>query len=149
MRSEAGLAELAQQIEADLRAIRQTMRKPLAVAIARGELTAPQLSIMQILIRSDGLTLKDLSRQAALAHSTVSGIVDRLEKRGMVIRQPDSEDGRCTRIAVTAAVSNFVRDKLPELTVRPLVEGLRRATPAQRRKVSEGLRTLRSVLADE
>ena len=125
------------------------MRKPLAAAIARGELTAPQRSILRILVSSDGLTLKELSRQAALAHSTVSGIVDRLEKRGMVIRRLDREDGRCSRIVVTAPVRNFVRDKLPDLIIQPLVEGLRRATPAQRTRISEGLRALRRALAGE
>jgi DNA-binding MarR family transcriptional regulator len=107
---------------------------------------------MQILVRLDGsggLTLKELSRQAALAHSTVSGIVDRLEKRGLVIRQTDGEDARRSRITVTEPVRNFVCEQLPDLTMRPLLEGLRRATPAQRTKISEGLRALRSVLAGE
>jgi DNA-binding MarR family transcriptional regulator len=140
------IAELAQEIEADLRAIQQTMRKPLAAANARGKLTAPQRSIMQILVRSEGLSLKELSRQAALAHSTVSGIIDRLERRGMVIRQPDNEDGRCSRIVVTEPVRDFVRNKLPDLTTQPLVKGLRRASLAERRKISEGLRSLRYLL---
>jgi len=36
------------------------------------------------LVDSGGLSLKLLSEKVSLAHSTVSGIVDRLEKRGMV-----------------------------------------------------------------
>jgi DNA-binding MarR family transcriptional regulator len=142
----AGLTEVAEEIDRDLRAIRRTLQRPLAAEIARGELTAPQRGIMQILVRSDGLSLKELSRQAGLAHSTVSGIVDRLEKRGMVAREPDAGDGRRSRIAVSAAVREFVRDKLPEIAVQPLVEALERASPGQRRKIVEGLRTLRRLL---
>ena len=37
---------------------------------------------MRIVVRNDGISLKELSAAVNLAHSTVSGIVDRLEKRG-------------------------------------------------------------------
>jgi len=50
MKNERELAEMAQQIDAYLRAIRRELRKPLATEIARGELTAPQRNIMQILV---------------------------------------------------------------------------------------------------
>lgn len=142
------LAKIAQEIDGDLRAIRRTIGKPLADAVARGEPTAPQRGIMQILVRTDGLSLKDLSRQAGLAHSTVSGIVDRLEKRGMATRQADPEDGRFSRIVVTDAVREFLHEKLPELNVQPLVDALHRASPAQRKKIVAGLRTLRRVLEE-
>jgi DNA-binding MarR family transcriptional regulator len=140
------LIDMGQEIDRDLREIRRALRRPLAAEIARGELTAPQRAIMQILVRTDGLSLKELSRQAGLAHSTVSGIVDRLEQRGMVVRQADAEDGRSSRIVVTEVVREFVRDKLPRLAMQPLVDALRRASPGQRAKIVAGLRTLRRVL---
>jgi DNA-binding MarR family transcriptional regulator len=147
MNKRRGLTEMAQDIDRELRAIRSALRKPLDAAIARGELTGPQRGIMEILVRSDGLSLKELSRQAELAHSTVSGIVDRLEKRGMVTRQADAEDGRLSRIAVTGEVREFVRDKLPGIAIAPLAGALRHATPGQRARIVDGLRTLRRVLA--
>jgi DNA-binding MarR family transcriptional regulator len=42
--------------------------------------------VMQALVQSEGLSLKQLSAQVSLAQSTVSGIVDRLQARGMVVR---------------------------------------------------------------
>lgn len=147
MKNERELAELAQEIDSHLRAIRRTLRKPLTAAITRGDLTALQRGIMHILVRAEGLCLMELSRRAELARSTVSGIVYRLEKHGMVIRQPDSEDGRFSRIAVTDPVRSFVRDKLPELTMQPLLEAVRRARPGQRaKKIITGLRTLHRAL---
>ena len=139
---------MAQEIDGNLREIQRALRKPLSAAIARGELTAPQRAIMAILARSDGLSLKEVSKQAGLAHSTVSGIVDRLAKRGMVARKVDETDGRFTRILVTEVVREFVRDKLPELAIQPLVDALERAGPAQRKNIVEGLRTLRSALGE-
>jgi len=149
MRKQRDVHDLAQEIDSSLREIQRALRKPLSAAIARGELTAPQRAIMAILVRSDGLSLKELSRRAGLAHSTVSGIVDRLEKREMVTRQPDETDGRFSRIVVTDVVREFVRDKLPELAIQPLLGALERASPAQRKRILAGLRTLRGVLEQD
>ena len=64
-------------------------------------LTLPQRNVMQVLVQSDGLSLKELSKQVGLAHATVSGIVDRLEKRGLVERRQDASDGRFTKIMIS------------------------------------------------
>jgi DNA-binding MarR family transcriptional regulator len=146
MKKKAQLIELAREIDAHLRAIRRALREPLAAAIAQGGLTPPQRHIMQILVATDGLSLKELSRRAELSHSTVSGIMDRLEKRGLVKRHRDSRDRRRSRILATEKVRNFVREKLPELTVQPLVAGLRRVKPRERTAILEGLQTLRRAI---
>jgi DNA-binding MarR family transcriptional regulator len=146
MKKPRDLTALAREIDGNLRAIRRTLRKPLASEIARGDLTVPQRNIMEILVHSDGLSLKELSGQAGLAHSTVSGIVDRLEKRGMLARQADVKDARFSRIVVTDEVREFVREKIPALAMQPLVTALHRASPGQRARIVQGLRTLRRVL---
>src|SRR5260370_34550614 len=76
----AEIAAQAQRMERDLSVIRRTLRKPLEAEVAKGELTVPQSAVMQVVVRQNGISLKDLSREVSLAHSTVSGIVDRLEK---------------------------------------------------------------------
>jgi DNA-binding MarR family transcriptional regulator len=149
MKKERELTDLANEIDAHLRAIRRELRQPLTSVIARGELTAPQRNVVQILVGADALSLKELSRRAELAHSTVSGIVDRLEKRGLVARQPDPKDGRFSRIAVTGPVRNFVEKDLPKLTAGPLLKALRRSSPGQRAKIIDGLRTLHRALGDD
>ena len=80
------------------------MRQPIEEEAARAGITLPQQNVMQVLIRSDGLSLKELSKQVGLAHATVSGIVDRLEKRGMVVRRQNPEDRRFTKIMISDAV---------------------------------------------
>ena len=87
-------AQLAAEVERDLRAVRQLLRRPVEALIARGGLTGPQQAAMSIVVRSGGVSLTDLSRELGLAHSTVSGIVDRLEKRGLVERRTDGADRR-------------------------------------------------------
>jgi DNA-binding MarR family transcriptional regulator len=140
------LATLAQEINRDLQAIRGMLRRPLQAEIARGNLTGPQQSAMSALVRSGAMSLKELSSHLGLAHSTTSGIVDRLEKRGMVERQPDSADRRLTRIAATRDVKEFVKNVMPGLGVAPLLSAMRRAKPAQRDAILQGVKTLRHLL---
>jgi DNA-binding MarR family transcriptional regulator len=140
------LEHMAEEIDLHLRTVRQVLRRPVEAEFARGGLTGPQRSVMHVVVQSDGVSLKDLSKQVGLAHSTVSGIVDRLEKQGLLERKPDAGDGRISRIAASKAVRDFLRDTLPNLTIHPLVEALRRAKPAERIQIVEGLRTLRRVV---
>ena len=140
---------MAQEIDEHLRRVRQVLRQPLDTEIARGGLTGPQRSVMQALVHANGMSLKDLSRSVGLAHSTVSGIVDRLAKKRLVTRQTDKKDRRLSRIVPSKQVRDYVRDKLPALTIHPLLEALQRTKPAERTVILDGLRALRRAVETE
>ena len=140
---------MAQEIDEHLRRVRQVLRQPLDTEIARGGLTGPQRSVMQALVHANGMSLKDLSRSVGLAHSTVSGIVDRLAKKRLVTRQTDKKDRRLSRIVPSKQVRDYVRDKLPALTIHPLLEALQRTKPADRTVILDGLRALRRAVETE
>lgn len=140
------LTGLAQEVNRDLQAIRGMLRRPLQAEIARGNLTGPQQSVMAALIQAGPMSLKELARHLELAHSTTSGIVDRLEKRGMVKRQVDSADRRLTRIAATREVEDFVKNTMPELGTAPLLAAMRRGKPPEREAIVQGVKMLRKLL---
>lgn len=140
------IALLAQRLERDLSVIRRALRKQLEAEVARGELTVPQAATMRVVVHDPGISLKDLSRQVSLAHSTVSGIIDRLQKRGLIERRPDPVDGRISRIYPAAPVVEFVRDRLPLLTSGPLEGALLRATQQERSEIVRALHRLRELL---
>jgi DNA-binding MarR family transcriptional regulator len=146
MAKETNLTGMAQEIEGHMRAIRQILRRPVEAEFARGNLTGPQRSVMQALFQAGGLSLKELSRSVGLAHSTVSGIVDRLQKRGMAERRTNPADGRASTIVVTGMVRDYMRDMYPAIALHPVTAALRRAKPAERTAIVEGLRTLRRVV---
>jgi DNA-binding MarR family transcriptional regulator len=146
MGKEQKLTAMAQEIDGHLRAVRQVLRQPVEAQFARGGLTGPQRSVMQALYHSEGLSLKELSRQVGLAHSTVSGIVDRLEARDLLERRPNETDRRATTIVVGKTVRDFMRDTLPAIAIHPIVAALKRAKPAERTAILEGLRMLRRLL---
>ena len=138
--------KLAQEVDQHLGIIRQRLREPLETEFARGGLTAPQRMVMQALVQSEGLSLKQLSAQVSLAHSTVSGIVDRLQVRGFVLRRRDEADGRATVIAPSAEVRDFLSNRMPELAISPLTKALRGASKSEQATVLRGLRKLRALI---
>jgi DNA-binding MarR family transcriptional regulator len=140
------LAEQAAQIDRDLSGIKRALRKPLDAEVSKGELTVPQKAAMAVIVRHHGISLKDLSREVSLAHSTVSGIVDRLEKRGMLVRRQDPQDGRITRVHPSSVVEAFVRDRIPILAQGPLQGALARATEKERAAIAKSLKRLRELL---
>jgi DNA-binding MarR family transcriptional regulator len=142
-------AVLAERIARDLNAIRRVLRKPLEAELVKNQLTVPQVTVLTIVARQPGITLKELSHEVNLAHSTVSGIVDRLEKRELVERRADSADGRVSRIYPSEQVTGFIRDRVPVLGAGPLEAALRRAMRVERVAISRALEKLRSLLEDE
>jgi DNA-binding MarR family transcriptional regulator len=147
-KKEDALRALAQDLEARLLGIRRKMRQRLEAEYARGEVTGPQRLVMQALVGSQGMSLKDLSAKVSLAHSTVSGIVDRLEKRGFLNRKVLESDHRVTQITVSKAVREFLEKQAPDLTLHPLLNAMRRASKAERIVVRQGLETLERLMEE-
>lgn len=143
------LGAQVEKMEQDLGAIRRALRRPLDAEVAKGELTAPQTAVMREVVRSEGINLRDLSRAVSLAHSTVSGIVDRLEKRGLIERRLDQNDGRVSCIYPTAPVRKFVRERIPKLNRGPLLAALGRASERERNTIGVALRRLRELLEEQ
>src|SRR5215831_298013 len=143
---EAELRQLALELEQHLTEIRQEIRRPVEAEFAKGGLTGPQRSVMQALVRSDGRSLKELTAQVGLAHSTVSGTVDRLEKRGLVERKPNLNDRRHTRIVVSGEVREFMEKKYPVIAAHPLYDVLHAAEATERYAIVTGIRILRRLI---
>ena len=137
---------MAETVERHLREIREIIRRPLENEFARGQLTAPQTSVMQAIFHSQGMTLKDLCRRVGLAHSTTSGIVDRLAARGLLERKASTTDRRFTIIDATPVVRQFMAKQAPRLLAQPLLSALRRASSAERELILGGLEALQRVL---
>jgi DNA-binding MarR family transcriptional regulator len=49
----------------------------------------------------DGLKVSDIARASGLETSTMTGLLDRMERDGLVTRTPDSKDRRTLRIYLT------------------------------------------------
>jgi DNA-binding MarR family transcriptional regulator len=75
-----------------------------AARIRLGELGAwpGHIPLLLGLIEEDGLLQKDLVQRSKMEQPTVAEHLKRLEKKGFIIRRPDANDGRASRIYLTA-----------------------------------------------
>ena len=148
--------EDAARIEAHLRAVRKVLRESIWSEARRYPvpLTPPQVLALRILVdhlreAGQGLSLSELSRRMGLAHSTVSGIVTRLERRGLLRRATRPEDRRFVTIELTQPVREWLDRELPSSRLRPLTAAIGRATGQERAAILDGLATLERLLTSD
>lgn len=97
----------AEQLKDLIRTLNRKFRQYMMAQTAGCGFTVPQLHLMQELFQNPGITLGDLSVRLGLAKSTVSGIVDRLEKQEKVIRRRNENDRRVVHIDLSPQVFAF------------------------------------------
>lgn len=96
---------------------------------AEHDLSLTQLRMLGIL-RDRRLTISELAVALGLDRSSVSGLVDRTEKRGLVQREPNPADARSVLVTVSAAGADAVALGGAEMArlLSSLTDGL---TPAE------------------
>ena len=62
----------------------------------------PQQGQLLCVLMSQPYGMSELGTTLGLAKSSLTGLVDRSERNGMVRREPDAQDARAVRIALTA-----------------------------------------------
>jgi MarR family transcriptional regulator, organic hydroperoxide resistance regulator len=95
------------------------------------------------------LQLREITAAVGLAQSTVSGIVERLERSGMLVRTEDQTDARASRIAASAPVKDFVEKQMPKLTLSPLVAALRAGGLQDTERIAAAVARLDELLAEK
>jgi DNA-binding MarR family transcriptional regulator len=82
---------------------RRPLRDPIAAVLEERQLTPPQLHTLLWLGHDGALTMGDLGRRLGITEKTVTGLVDRLEKRRLVERERDARDRRVVHVQLTPA----------------------------------------------
>ncbi len=111
----------------------QSNRGKFFAACAEVELSPPQVMAMRSLTREHPIPMSELAGLMHCDNSNVTGIVDRLEDRGLVARQPGTQDRRVKYLQVTEK-GVAVQDRLQDLLGDP-PEGLLALSPAEQRQL--------------
>ena len=82
---------------------------------SRYKITGPQLGCLMSIAEDGPLTSAKLSRTIYLSPSTVVGIIDRLEEKGLVERQRSLRDRRQVHISITPAGRTLIAEAPPLL----------------------------------
>jgi DNA-binding MarR family transcriptional regulator len=92
------IPEIFQLIEG----LEKRLRQFQAYTLREARLTPAQYYILSLLAEKDGRPFKDLAEALACTRATVTGIVDTLEKKDLVRRNPHPDDRRSMLVNLTA-----------------------------------------------
>jgi MarR family transcriptional regulator, organic hydroperoxide resistance regulator len=112
--------------------------------IAAAELDLHPAQAGALLQLDSPLPMTELAGLLACDNSNVTGLIDRLEARGLVARQPSSQDRRVKHVVLTAA-GRRLRERLLARVGRP-TRGFECLSPDQKRQLGD---LLRQVIRDD
>ncbi len=87
--------------------------------------TGPQLWALHTISQNGKLSLGELSKKMYLHPSTISGVVDRLEKKAYVVRDRGQKDRRVVKVQLTPKGKRLVK-RTPNPIQGKMIYGLRR-----------------------
>lgn len=87
-------------------------------------ITGPQLWVLKTISQNENLSLSDLSKRMYLHPSTITGLMDRLEKKGYVARNRDQVDRRVISVQLTPKGKSLTK-KAPNPVQGKMIYGLR------------------------
>jgi len=82
--------------------------------VASYGLTTTQFFLLTALYEEDGIPITALAQKVALDKATLTGLLDRLERDGLIRRESNPEDRRTIKIHLTAKAEGL-RDELTDL----------------------------------
>ena len=99
------------------------MKNNLGKALKPYNVTHEQWPLLKWLWVQDGISQKELSKTSFKDQSTITRILDKLERRGLIRRQADSTDRRVSLIYLTTEGLK-IRDSLTSLAQQALEQAL-------------------------
>ena len=78
------------------------LRRASLESLARWDITPSQSRALRVLTRHGVMRLSDLAEHLRIAARSTTEVVDSLEDKGLLERQPDPHDRRATLVALTA-----------------------------------------------
>lgn len=136
------------QIEKNLRMVDFIIRKKGREILNDFNITGPQFTALQWLISDEKMTIGELSQKMSLACSTITDLIDRMEKSNLVLRTKDEQDKRVVRLQVQPVGHDLVK-KVLEKRQMYLNEKLSAFTEKDKLFLSDSLKALYEAMGDE
>lgn len=133
--------DLGQMLGEIVKAMHRQFRKQFNRFTGEKELTVPQIFLLRTLVFKGSVSISELAEHLNLANSTVSGIVDRLERDGFVVRVRDKDDRRIVYVQLTEQAERF-KEQVPQFSRKFLRELLQGVDEQTLREMSSSFRQL-------
>jgi MarR family transcriptional regulator, organic hydroperoxide resistance regulator len=89
------------QVTKQVRSVWRALRREVAARGSALDLTPPQLQVLWRLWLENGVLTSRLVENSEISSGTITGLLDRLEARGLVRRERCTDDRRVVRVYLT------------------------------------------------
>ncbi|MDR3594070.1 MarR family transcriptional regulator [Clostridium sp.] len=136
--------EVARLFQDVMNLFRHNMKK----IIEETGMSAPQGMLMGLLGKNKKMKVTELSKHLHLSNSTVSGLIDKLEEKEMVVRERSKEDKRVVYVSISPKFEEMHKNfhKKIEKNIENI---LSRGNAEELNKIFEGLYILRKLLNEQ
>ena len=138
-------SEMVAKIIDNLRRVFQVVNEQSKKAEHATGLTGPQLWAIKTIAQEAPIMVSEIARRMYLHPATVVGILDRLEKQGLVVRIRSTVDRRVVKVELTGQGRALVK-KSPEVAQGLLVAGLEKLTSKKLINIAQGLDQMAAIL---
>ena len=88
------------------------MKRTMEARLSRHNITATQYIVLSVLHEEDGVSLSKLGIQLHFDNPTITGIVDRMERDGLVERRRIADDRRVINVFMTGKGKELIEENL-------------------------------------
>ena len=128
-----------------MRKFNRIMRENFEEQFDDMNITRPQGMVLAILSHHGEMKISDLSKKMYLSNSTVSGIIDRLEKNGFVERRRNKKDRRIVMVELKGEFKKEAQNYFKPIEDQ-FAKILAFATPEELEKMVIGFETLEKLM---
>ena len=111
-------------------------------------ITSPQLWALKTISQRRSISLSELGEAMYLHPSSMTGLIDRLEKRGLALRERNQKDRRMINIKLTPKGSALAR-KSPNPIQGKMIHGLKNLKKGKLNSISNSMRKLVEIMEAE
>lgn len=141
-------AAYVEEMEYLLRQVSLLVRQRGRQILSKFDITPPQFNALLELVNHGELTMGELCSRLYLASSTVTDLVDRMERNGLVTRVRDSGDRRVIRLRVLEAGHRLI-EAVMDARKAYLSNVLQRVDHDEREGLLQALRHIHQVMMEQ
>jgi DNA-binding MarR family transcriptional regulator len=138
---DVAISEIMQSLRRIFKAIQDYSHK----VSGKFGITGPQLWALKTISQNESLSLSDLSERMYLHPSTITGVIDRLERKGYVTRSRDKVDRRVIYVQLSAEGKRLAK-RAPNPAQGKMIYGLKNLKKRELDLIYESVQRLVEIM---
>ncbi|MBU3097911.1 MULTISPECIES: MarR family winged helix-turn-helix transcriptional regulator [Clostridium] len=128
--------------------VMQLFKHSMTKVLCDTGMSAPQGMVLGLLSKKKKMKITELSNDLCLSNSTVSGIIDRLEKQKMVVRERSEKDKRVVYVSIAPNFEDMHKTFHKQFE-KNIADVMSKGDAQEIHKIFEGLDVLKKLLKDQ